>query len=448
MKFPKSFYASKRAKKSAKANAASRATSEAARMVVTPPDTPSFCERISEGVNSYIARKCTDKANTMTPLGEDGACPCSGDADASGGVDLIVLIDKSGSMTDAITTISSVAPRAFETARERCDARANVTYLYCDGNDVGVETSNPTGIFLLSHEEHLVVNAGASSPFASDSDGIYGHEQGGKAIADLCEHNNWTPGNCRAILYISDEKLDSINGTTAESRSAADMAIAAANTHGVTIFSHFIDGWGSIGSATGGASDRPTIAAHYQDMSDQTGGIAQIDNTPTVITDALYTDLIARAICEGCGNSGGCSTAAIPELEPCVSVRWGDSACDGMEGDDHEEVCITICNCYDNVTFSNVKIAGILITDASSGNPPTLPDGSPSSEIYPVGPYCFGDIDPCVDGEKTCVSRNAVIINRGLPPGTWMVKIVGLCFDVHHHYDQQTLDFTFEVCKN
>ena len=119
-----------------------------------------------------------------------------------------------------------------------------------------------------------------------------------------------------------------------------------------------------------------------------------------------------------------------------------------MEGDDHEEICITICNCYDNVTFQNVKIAGIVITDEDGRRPPSLPDGSPSSELYSFGPYCFGDIDPCKDGEKSCVSRNAMIINRGLPPGTWKVRVVGLCFDVTHHYDERIQEFSFEVCKN
>ena len=452
MKYPKDFYTSARKKTGSKKSAktkSEKAPVTAARIAANPPGDPSYCDRITGGVDNYLARKCEEKANAMTPVGEAGACPCSGDetgGSASGGVDLIVLIDASGSMRNAGRIIQDVAPAAYEIAKESCGAVANVTYLYCDGNDRGIESGpmrvgnppTPSTLFIQSHETHLVTNAGTTGPFASDGDRLYGHEQGGKAISDLCNLNNWTPGHCRAILYISDEYLDSIDSRTEpSSRAAADIAIAAANANNVTLFTHYI------------GPNRPAIEAHYQDMADQTGGVAETDLSTAPVREETYIRLISRAICEGCGNSEpSCTTAEIPELEPCVSISWGDSECDCMEGDDHEEICITICNCYDNVTFQNVRIAGIVITDEDGRRPPSLPDGSPSSELYSFGPYCFGDIDPCKDGEKSCVSRNAMIINRGLPPGTWKVRVVGLCFDVTHHYDERAQEFEFTVCKN
>jgi len=452
MKYPKEFYTSAKkktsSKKATKADTA-RAVVPAQRIVANLPDEQSFCDRIAGGVDRYVRSKCEDKANNMTSVNEAGACPCSGDGasgSASGGVDLIVLIDASGSMRNAGKIIQDVAPAAYEAAKENCGADANVTYLYCDGNDGGVESgpmlvgnpATPSTLFTQSHETHLVTNAGATGPFASDGDRLYGHEQGGKAISDLCNFNNWTPGFCRAILYISDEYLDSIDSRTEpSSRAAADIAIAAANANNVTLFTHYI------------GPSRPAIEAHYQDMANQTGGTAETDLSTAPVSEETYTRLISRAICEGCGNSTpSCTTAELPELEPCVSISWGDSECDCMEGDDHEEICISICNCYDNVTFQNVKIGAIVITDEDGRRPPRLPDGSPSTELYPVGPYCFGDIGPCKDGEKSCVTRNAMIINRGLPPGTWKIKIIGLCFDVTHHYDENVQEFEFTVCKN
>jgi len=461
MKYPKDFYTSARKKKpnSKKLSKSEPAKSPvtAQRIVANLPGESSYCDQVSSGVDNYLARKCEEKANAMSPVDEAGACPCSGDGSgggsASGGVDLVVLIDSSGSMHSIANAISSAASDAFETAKERCEANANVTYLYLDQTYIGSDPNSNSfvGIFNTSHERHLIDNAGASGPFFGDSDNLPGHEQGGEAIADIAKFNNWTPGNCRAILYISDERLDSSgrNGQPSQgSLDSANLAIAEANTNNVTIFSHFVDGT-SGSTITSPNPQRADIASHYQAMSNQTGGHAQIDMTPTSITKELYVEIISRAICEGCGNSeASCTTAELPELEPCVSISWGDSECDCMEGDDHEEICISICNCYDNVTFQNVKIAGIVITDENGRRPPSLPDGSPSSELYSFGPYCFGDIDPCKDGEKSCVSRNAMIINRGLPPGTWKVRVVGLCFDVIHHYDERIQEFSFEVCKN
>lgn len=460
MKLPKTiakaFYntSKQRTRKSGNNNSAAAMQPALARSITaSPTGEPSYCDYIAGQASIYQHWKCEGKANTMTAVGDAGDCPCSGDSgggSASNGVDLVVLIDSSGSMRRAAQKIQEVAPVAFERARELCDANANVTYLFLDRSDRGYR-SGPldingwiSSLFLNSHEQYLVETAGATGPFATNNDGHYNGEQGGKAIADIANFFNWTPGYCRSILYVSDEYLDgSFTRIETASRTAADIAIAAANTHGVTLFTHFMDN-GEISPA-----QRAEVAPHYQDMADQTGGIAQIDISRTNVTNALYTDLISRAICEGCGNSTpSCTTVPLPELEPCVSITWGDSPCDSMEGDDHEEICISICNCYDNVTFKNVRIGGIVITDENGRIPPRLPDGSPSSELFSVGPYCFGDIGPCVDGEKSCVTRNAVIINRGLPPGTWKVRMIGLCFDVVHHYDEQELEFSFDVCKN
>lgn len=464
-KIAKNFYATPKSKsrKGAKSKSVAATASPAARSITASPNgEPSYCEYIAGQANEYQRWKCEGKANAMTPVGDAGECPCSGDDSGGGsvssGVDLVVLIDSSSSMRDSATIISDIAPRAFELARASCGAVAKVTYLYVDSGpregSTGDSGSDPAsqsfvGIFDTSHERYLIDVAGYSGPFLTNNDGGYDGEQGGKAISDLSYHFNWTPGYCRAILYISDESLSSSQPwrpTVADSQAAANIAIAGANANNVAIFSHYANGGGTFATPD---PDRDLVEQQYRDMSDQTGGYALIDETIQNPSAEAYTDLIARAICEGCGNSApSCTTVPLPELEPCVSISWGDSECDCMEGDDHEEICISICNCYDNVTFKNVRIGGIVITDEDGRMPPRLPDDSPSSELYSVGPYCFGDIGPCVDGTKSCVTRNAVIINRGLPPGTWKVRMIGLCFDVVHHYDEREMEFAFDVCKN
>ncbi len=133
---------------------------------------------------------------------------------------------------------------------------------------------------------------------------------------------------------------------------------------------------------------------------------------------------------------------------PSLHFGWGDSKCDCMEGDDHEALCVTVSNCYSNVTFSNFRIGYLIVVDANGNLAPSLPDGSPSSWIYPTGPICFGDVGPCVDGKPGSVSRDGVIINRGLPPGKWFVRVGMVCFDVTFHYAIVEQSFAFEVCKN
>jgi len=420
-----------------------------------PRPRPLPCDKIERGVNRQLAEKCANKANHLKPANDEDPCPCSagGGSGASNGVDLIVLVDVSSSMLSAVRAIDAAAPRALEIAKEMCAAKANVTYLYVDTFDVGSSPFPAIGVFTESHEQNLIRTVGATGPFSGDGDGtLWDTEQGARAIVDLSNHYDWIDGYCRAILYVSDERLDSYDKTVADSLTATNLAIAAANDplNNVTVFTHFVAN-STQNRVPPGHPDRPIVAGHYQALATQTGGTARIDGinpaVPTVITEELYVEILSDAICGGCG-SGKCETAEFPELHPCVTVSWGDSECDCMEGDDHEELCVTVCNCYDNVTFRNVKISALFITDSAGNPPPRLPDGSPSSEIYPLGPICFGDIGPCSDGEASCVSRNAMIINRGLPPGTWTVRVRGLCFDVTHHYDEFEHTFELEVCKN
>jgi hypothetical protein len=116
--------------------------------------------------------------------------------------------------------------------------------------------------------------------------------------------------------------------------------------------------------------------------------------------------------CKGGGGEGECKEMPPPKVKPCISVSWGDSRCDCMETDDVEVFCITVCNCYTNVTFQDLTIAWVQVV-GPAGPVPTLPDGTPSVQIRPRGPLCFGDIEPCRDNRGTCVSRELVLIARG-----------------------------------
>jgi len=134
-------------------------------------------------------------------------------------------------------------------------------------------------------------------------------------------------------------------------------------------------------------------------------------------------------------------------VEPCISVSWGDSKCDCMETDDTEILCITVCNCYSNITFSDFTIASVQVTTNTGGTVPTLPDGTPSVEVFPRGPICFGDIGPCKENGSNCVSRQIVLIARGAKGGPYQLQVGGICFDVVLHYDQKAC-FRLDLCPD
>ncbi|HEV7505982.1 MAG TPA: hypothetical protein VGS07_13830 [Thermoanaerobaculia bacterium] len=154
--------------------------------------------------------------------------------------------------------------------------------------------------------------------------------------------------------------------------------------------------------------------------------------------------------CGGCGDATGagpCKEVKYPEVGPCVSISWGDSNCDCIESDDVEVLCITLCNCYSNITLENVVVGTILVTDAAGNSVATLPDGTPSVQAIPIGPICFGNIGPCKDGKATCVSREFVLRMRGAKGGGYQVHVRPICYDVTFHYQKDEC-FTLPICQD
>ncbi|HEV8433210.1 MAG TPA: hypothetical protein VGR95_07345 [Thermoanaerobaculia bacterium] len=158
-------------------------------------------------------------------------------------------------------------------------------------------------------------------------------------------------------------------------------------------------------------------------------------------------DVDVKVDLDGCDCHCDCKPVAFPEITPCIEVKWGDSDCDCLETDDVEVLCITICNCYSNVTFEDLSIAQILVLDGSGRPVPNLPDGTPSVQVIPSGPICFDDIGPCVDGRPTCVSRELVLYTRGAVGGRYRLVFRGLCFKVCHEYEADRC-FVMELCRD
>jgi len=137
-----------------------------------------------------------------------------------------------------------------------------------------------------------------------------------------------------------------------------------------------------------------------------------------------------------------CAPVKFPTLAPWTTIRWGDSKCDCIEGDDTEVMTLTICNPYANLTLAGLTIHMVTVVDMNGNQVPLLPDGSPSIQLTPIGPYCFGDLAPC-----TCVTRQFVLRLRGAVPGPYRILLQGICFDACFHGDAEDC-FVFNVCKD
>jgi hypothetical protein len=394
---------------------------------------PARCNRLSNLVNSYLSKKCSNKKNNLGSCtgSDETGCACGSSSGSATGakVDLIVLIDTSGSMGGAASTVSSAASAAIEQAQATCETDLQVTYLGVDGTWAGT-------LFSTSHRAYLLSLGVAATLSTDNPTGGYDSEEGANAIEDLSKYARWREGACRAIFYISDEELDgsSPRGDIANEAAATNATIASANLNNVTVFAHHL----TYQHPPLGAS----VIANYNNLCTSTGGQAFFS---AAATQEGYVDLLSRVICTACGNK--CKEVEFPVIKPCVSISWGDSDCDCLETDDVETLCITICNCYSNLTFSSLSVGAIYVTD-SSGNPvPILPDGTPSVQILPLGPICFGDVPPCKDGKPGCISREFVILTRGAKGGHYKVVVNGICYSITNHYDASEC-FDLNLCQD
>ncbi len=388
------------------------------------------CTYVGGLLEDYLLKQKDTKMKELAPCGEEEACGCGSEGSVSrtGKVDLIILVDTSGSMSRFAAQVSSAAERAIENAKEKCPTDLRLLFMGVEGTWGGTR-------FTTNHLAYLQ-SLDPTVTFATHT----GHsglasEEGANAVQDLSDYFDWREGACRAIFYVSDEELGSSRprNDLANETAVTNAAIAAAKANKVTVFAHHITHLNRAAQ----------ILQNYQDLCTETGGLFYSSRTPD---EDEYVKMLSEAICKSCGTSK-CKTADVPDLKPCISISWGDSDCDCIETDDLEVMQITVCNCYDNVTFENFSIGYLYVTDEDGKTVPTLPDGSLSVEILPVGPYCFGDIGPCVDGEPTCKSRQFVMATRGSKAGKYKISVGVICYDVSFHYSKEAC-FEFDLCKS
>lgn len=214
-------------------------------------------------------------------------------------VDLIILMDQSGSMGDAAAAISKAAEAGVASALDDCDSDLRAVYLGVDG----VEFSGT--LFTESHRVYINSIVTPNPPLAVDRVPLsFVTEQGANAIEDLSNYFDWRPNACRAIFYISDEELDgccSQSGPTAQvgippditeltnETNETNMAIAAATANEVAVFTHYINK-GNLA---------PEVLALYQMLSEQTSGIYTTSSEAEVNSE-FYVELFPEILCNSC----------------------------------------------------------------------------------------------------------------------------------------------------
>ncbi len=201
-------------------------------------------------------------------------------------VDLIVLIDQSGSMGGVASIISNAAVAALDSARADCPTDLVTHFLAVDGTWGGT-------VFNTSHKQFIYTAQGGTVPLVSDNNpSSVSQELGANAIEDLSSLAPWREDACRAIFYISDEELNSVDpqGDFAAETAATSAAINSAQANEVTVFTNYITQ----------QNRGPSIMQNYDDLTGQTGGVNLLSPTYLSVTENTYIDFMPQIVCNAC----------------------------------------------------------------------------------------------------------------------------------------------------
>lgn len=381
------------------------------------------CEPAIEKLNDALNKGCALRSEFI--VNSERGCATGSGGGGTPIVDLVILIDTSGSMGDEATELSNAATQAITAAQQSCPSDLRVCWF-------GIEGTWSNTRFSQSYRNYFKGQAAPNKDDCQYSDTpltdadlkgyIADREDGAAAIIDLSEHFDWRPDAARAVFYLGDEALERGGPQNADDYAAADAAIAVVQKKGVTVFTYF------------GTPFYPETAAEtsaeYRRLAESTGG--QFFNAPA---DNLggFKAILEQIICASVQSN--CIEASLPKLQPCFKLMWGDGPEDRIETDDLELMCIKASNPYNNVTIKDLVVLISVVTEEDGSNVPSLPDRTPSVYVKPLYATCFGDLAPCDEDnpDDSSVSREFVLVSRGAKEGKYQL-FLAYCYSIEIAY--------------
>lgn len=198
-------------------------------------------------------------------------------------LDLVVVIDTSGSMADESSDLSKDIDIAIQKALEKCPSKLRVTFLGIEGtwDDTKFDQSASDYLKGLGVPESRLQ---ARKPFkeADGRDHAGNREDLCRAVIDLSKHFDWRDGARRAVFVLGDEGMEGGGGVlTNAAKIKNDEAIAVAQHEKVKVYTYQgtpddsvtnIDRFPSV-------ADRDRVTKEYVRLAEQTGGRSYIYTT-------------------------------------------------------------------------------------------------------------------------------------------------------------------------
>lgn len=198
-------------------------------------------------------------------------------------LDLVVVIDTSGSMADESLDLSKDIDIAIQKALENCPSKLRVTFLGIEGtwDDTKFDQSASDYLKALGVPESRLQ---ARKPFkeADGRDHAGNKEDLCRAVIDLSKYFDWRDGARRAVFVLGDEGMEGGGGVlTNTAKIKNDEAIAVAQQEKVKVYTYQgtpddsatnLDRFPSV-------ADRDRVTKEYVRLAEQTGGRSYIYTT-------------------------------------------------------------------------------------------------------------------------------------------------------------------------
>ncbi|HWV73782.1 MAG TPA: LecA/PA-IL family lectin [Pseudosphingobacterium sp.] len=236
-------------------------------------------------------------------------------------VDLVIVIDTSGSMKDTAEEISNAIAGAVDEARSSCPSDLRVDYLGMEGTFANTKFDKTVRNYLT---QKVGVDAKLlKSRLKKSLPGSGAQEDGARAVEDVSEHYDWREGAERAVFVLQDESLDGGEMVvTPAAIKANDNTIATALQHNVKVHTYLGAPHSTLPYPT--KQDEENMIEEFKRLASKTGGEHFIHTSGM----ANFKDVLKKTICA----SKVPQEESIEEKEKpcgckdyedrCVSQRW------------------------------------------------------------------------------------------------------------------------------
>lgn len=285
-------------------------------------------------------------------------------------LDLVVIIDTSGSMADEAVSLSQQIDAAIQKSSTACPSDLRVSFLGIQGTWANTKFTQSLSDYLLKNGKDVagqpvtLAELQARQPF-KEADGIDhagNKEDLCRAVIDASKFYDWREGARRAIFVLGDEGMEGGGGKESDvekTKNKATEAISVAQTQGVKVYTY-----------QGTPDDDPQnidrftstdvlhqMTEQYERLAKETGGwpyiyTSGVADFSLVLKEILCDSLTPPVISNPNNQNDGCAKLC-EEFDTIMStlntlatimLRAMDACCDNSTG--KPTSAPTGCNCH------------------------------------------------------------------------------------------------------